>query len=707
MNYKVTADNCPVKVYKERIFPMPYNEFKEMECALFYMTDKSNIEIESEIDVKSVTVRPLSLGLEAKIDDGKIKISLDKPCKFSVEINGSYENNIVIFAEKKREPETSGRKIIRFTGVSETEVFDISEDRCTIIIEDDAVITGKLRVHDCEDVIIGGFGKIDMEAVDRDTEKTELWKALELTNCKNVTVQDIRISNSVSWSFRIMGCEDVNVDNVKIIGCRGNSDGIDVCGSRNINVRNIFTRTWDDSFVVKAFDTGDCENVTFLDSVLWNDFARPIEVGVELRADNVRNIKFKNIDIIHSPTGYPILGIHHGDRAKVRNICFEDIRIEDTPGAQIFDIRMAKAVWNKDPEMGDIDGVHLKNISYIGKPGIEFALSKSRIEGFDEKHCIKNVTLENISILGRYGAADEECGVNVMDFVENVNYICGSEERITPVFSVINAEEFEYKEGFYNGTVKLELNNPNHVKTSGRVWLQISPVNTAKVEKEIFIYEIEPMGYSEFEYKVTLQPGKYLFSIQSDNPDVQCDWVYKEFDMCLSKNSDIDDAPVMEFHNYYGDEAFLQIGADENGIIIKSDILKDLQNSIVLYGAVPVPDEDGQVKFSVEETDFGEVPAIMLGRHGMEAAPQLRCPAEITYVFKNEPKVKEICKYEVKSDTGYAAVPFDSLGITEDNFWLEIEAKIPQVSGYRYPFTLFHSVKPAEIAHMFVNVKIV
>ena len=98
MNYKVIANGCPVEVYKERIFPMPYNEFKEMECALFFMTDACDIEIESEIEVKSVVVRPLSLGLEAKIDEGKIKIRIDKPCKFSVDINDSYENNIVVFA---------------------------------------------------------------------------------------------------------------------------------------------------------------------------------------------------------------------------------------------------------------------------------------------------------------------------------------------------------------------------------------------------------------------------------------------------------------------------------------------------------------------------------------------------------------------------------------------------------------------------------
>ena len=121
---------------------------------------------------------------------------------------------------------------------------------------------------------------------------------------------------------------------------------------------------------------------------------------------------------------------------------------------------------------------------------------------------------------------------------------------------------------------------------------------------------------------------------------------------------------------------------------------------------MPVPDLEGQVKFSVEETDFGEIPAVLLGRHGLEMAPQLRCPAEITYVFKNEPKVKETRMVTVPGGTGEAAVMLSDLGVTGDHFWLEIEARIPKVAAYRYPYTLFHSVKPADMAHMFANVKV-
>ena len=32
------------------------------------------------------------------------------------------------------------------------------------------------------------------------------------------------------------------------------------------------------------------------------------------------------------------MGIHHGDHDEVSDIVFDNIRIEDTPGAQLFDI---------------------------------------------------------------------------------------------------------------------------------------------------------------------------------------------------------------------------------------------------------------------------------------------------------------------------------------------------------------------------------
>ena len=86
----------------------------------------------------------------------------------------------------------------------------------------------------------------------------------------------------------------------------------------------------------------------------------------------------------------------------------------------------------------------------------------------------------------------------------------------------------------------------------------------------------------------------------------------------------------------------------------------------LLYTAMPVPSAEGEVMFSAREPTFGRS---VLTKKGNELvpAPQLRCPAEITYVFKNEPKVKEIVKTPFKLKKGETVkLPFEKLGISKN-----------------------------------------
>ena len=113
--------------------------------------------------------------------------------------------------------------------------------------------------------------------------------------------------------------------------------------------------------------------------------------------------------------------------------------------------------------------------------------------------------------------------------------------------------------------------------------------------------------------------------------------------------------------------------------------------------------------FSAEETDFGEIYALLKKGNELVPAPQLRCPAEITYVFKNEPKVKEIVKTPFKLKKGETVkLTFEKLGISKntDSFLMELEAKVEETSMLRYPYTLFHSTMPGRTAHMYGKIRI-
>jgi len=726
MNYTVKCNGKEIKLYESTVLQPPYNHPDKMPFAVIVMEAPAELEIYSEIPLENVTIRPLRLQIDYCFDEHHIYIHLEKPLKFSVEINGTYKDNIAIFASSPREENLTAEpdKIIRFAAGEYTQDIKITGDDTllvlekgasvqgkleikdcrgvTVFLDEDAILHGKLLAENCTDLKICGFGAVCSERYERGND--DFLICMDIRSARGLIIHDICILDSCSWSCRLMGCEDVHIDNINIIGWRGNSDGVDICGSRNVLVERCFIRNWDDGFVAKAFDTGNLENVVCRDSVLWNDFARPIEVGVEVRAEYARNLVFHNIDVIHTLTGYPVMGIHHGDRAKIRNVEFSDIRIEDAPGAQLFDIRITNSVWNKDDTMGDIEGLLIRDIYLNGEQSILPA--RSRLQGYSSENMIRNVTLENICFHGKYATTLEECHVNVMDFVENVQVkspagavkmnMVGTSVQVTKPFIL-------GEDRMYHGTVEITLENKNHDTVTGYAFLQVSPTHMAEIADNHISFCLEENEKVSRQFDLKLQAGKYVFCVQSNDPAVEASWAYEELPLILP--AVLDNAPAYKIVNYYGDTLDgIRLAAKDNTLFIRSEALRN--NTFTVYSAAPVEALPGEVKFTVEETDFGEAMAIMDGRHGLEAAPQLRCPAEITYVFKNEPKVKEIVKNTVGGkDSDTVAIPFSALGIADGSreLWFDIVADLPEVQKYRYSFSMFHSVWPHSIAHMYAR----
>lgn len=710
MNYKVYANGMSVPIRTCNIFEKPYNSSGVMEYVMLDVKNCTEVVIESEIAVTTAIVRPLSAKVPCEIRDGKIYLTIDRPLKLSVEINGSYEHNLMIFAEAEQHTELAdGENCMVFSkGIHDTDTIVINKDHTVLYLEDGAVLNGNIRAENCNDITICGRGTICMEKYTYEMRK-DFARSIDIQNCTDVKISGIIINDSNDWSLRLNGCDNVKIENVKIFGCRGNSDGIDVCGSRNVVVTDIFTRVWDDSFVVKSLGTGNTENVVFKNSVLWNDFARPMEVGVELRADEVKNIRFENIDVLHSSTGYPLMGIHHGDHARVSDITFHDIRIEDAPGAQLFDIRIADSVWSRDNAMGDIRDITFSNINYIGAADNQILLSNSRVEGYSEKHDVQNVRFHNIVIDGKAVTSPKTLGLDIHDYVKNVSVTSDldMEERILVSAEMGKKGNFVLGEdGRYCGTVHVKLTNNNPCRAAGTATLAVAPKNMETERK--FTFDLSPQETAEYEVKMVLQPGKYVFYLKSDTCSVENRWLYVKLDTVLHQGVDVTVCPQYDFRNYYGMGCVgMKMSATDRELVLLSEMKNQDSMDFVLYTAVPVPEEEGEVLFSVEETDFGEICALMKNGDGLVAAPQLRSPLEITYVFRNEPKVKEIVKTELTMRTGEAVViPFEQLGLTSGtkNFLIEIAAQAKETENLRYPYTLFHSVMPENTAHMFGNI---
>ena len=723
MDYRVYLNGDAVPVFDTPVLPVPYHHtvpqrFVTVRCP----EGGAEVLVETDLPLAEPVVRPLSLGLRAELTDARhCRVRVPGPVNFSLEFGGDLTENLLVFLapERNDRPDPSDPSVLYFgPGDHTIGHLCLTKDDFTVYLDEGARLLGKLELNGCRRIKLCGLGRID------DGGCPERRVLLDISGCEDVTIRDITLTNSTNWNCRLFGCERVWIENVKILGWHGNSDGVDVCSSRHLTVEELFTRVWDDSLVVKAFGesdrrpadgkaslwdgehharafemAGNVYDVTFRRCALWNDFARPMEIGVSLRQPEVRDVVFRDIDVMHTTTGYPVMGCHHGDRADVHDILFEDIRIEDAPGAQLFDFRMTDSVWSTDTEKGRIRNVTARNIDLLTPPGTPVMPSLSRLEGWSDEHGISDFRFENLRLMGRWADTPEAALLDVRDHARGVTVTCTEDgPRVRPVFTKLDVVSpfVPGADGRLTGRVRLTAENRSGERADGTVRLACAPANMLP-EQPSLAYDLAPGETTQKEYDLTLQPGRYLLSAPGETPEVYAGWIL----LTLEGRRE---GFTCEFRNFYGDEpGSVTLRVDGDALCVDPDLRPDCEG-LTLYAANRPETAPGEVLFTCEETDFGLAGAVILGPRGPEPAPQIRCPAEITYVFHNEPKTGPVASLALDAHAP-SRVPLQDLGVDPGrDLLLELAADFPAARGRRYPCTLFHSVIPEGCAHMFVRV---
>lgn len=130
---------------------------------------------------------------------------------------------------------------------------------------------------------------------------------IRFRNSREMYASDVFLRNSVTWTFYITGCDEVNVDGIRIIGDWGipNVDGINPDHSRNVSIDNVFVTGSDDSIVIKTTKRygmdGPGSNIHARNSVVMTP-KTALKVGTESR-DDISNVLFENIDVIFLSRG--------------------------------------------------------------------------------------------------------------------------------------------------------------------------------------------------------------------------------------------------------------------------------------------------------------------------------------------------------------------------------------------------------------------
>lgn len=432
--YKVTIASQDIPVYnakigmerranRERAMDDQPNSHLFYDIAGFASFDlkQGSVKITVSVDEKIETAKilPTSFGIIPEIIGKTLIFEIDKPQNIVVEINGEHIRSLHIFAnpEETNIPDPNDPNVIYFgPGIHEIASSIEVPDNTTVYVAGGAIVrcyndtiidpndprsARKARrasfILKGKNIALRGRGIIDQENVHRMKAR----RMISVTG-EDVKMEGIILRNSSVWTVSLNNADRVTIDNIKLLGHRANSDGIDICDSWEVLVKNCFIRTLDDLIVVKTYSRENGSgNILAQKCVLWNEVAHALSIGAEIQ-QVVDGVTFTDCDIIGDHCREWSLRVYQCDKGVVKNIRFENIRIEEA--VKFASLWINEATWTTDPERGHIENIVFKDITINNSTPL---IKGMELLGYDKGHAVKNVHIENVVVQGKKLTRDD------------------------------------------------------------------------------------------------------------------------------------------------------------------------------------------------------------------------------------------------------------------------------------------------------------
>lgn len=435
-------DTCMAKVDMHHV--------REASAAYFDFQGRVECEITSLGErIESVEIRPRARAVQSTLEEGRIRFCLDQPAKLSVEINGDRFHNLHLFAGKIPKEEVFRGMLVE-AGTEEVKLEEVieeaarqdgrrvvylgpglhrlAENKChvpsdtTIVIDGGAVVMGSFLIHHRKNVSILGRGMIYLGHVKKET----YLRGADINYSENVVVQGITIMNPAHYGVHLGCSRNVEIRDVRAFSCMGWSDGIDMMASENILIEDVFLRNSDDCIAIYGgrFEyPGNTRNVVVRHAVLWADVAHPTMIGVHGDAHKggsiIENIIFEDVDILehHEPQDDYLgcMAINAGDDNIVRNVSYQEIRVEQFERGKLLDIQIK---WNQkynDVPGRKVENIQFENIDYSGSG--EYT---SEIRGYGEDRKVRGIRIRNMTVRGVPVLKPEDGNIHIGEYVEDV-----------------------------------------------------------------------------------------------------------------------------------------------------------------------------------------------------------------------------------------------------------------------------------------------
>ena len=423
-DYEVKAAGQKVDVYLARVLDPPFagkewDHGGSYSFANFDMSGPVVVRIVSKRSLRDVVIRPQSPEIQPTLeDDHTLSLTLDRPRKLSIEPDGK-KGPLLLFANpiETDTPKQDDKGVVYFgPGVHKPEKIVLQSNQ-TLYLAGGAVVKAEVLAEGAN-IRIHGRGILD--GSDWEWRKGPLGNLIAIRNSTDVEVNGITLRGSSHWTIVPKNSQRVTVRNVKLCNSRvQNDDGINPCNSQDVLITDCFIRSDDDCVALKGLDfsapNNDVERITVEDSILWCDRARIFLLGHESRAAFMRNVVFRNLDIIHFAMT-PFL-LEPGEDMRLENITIEDIRIHGEGQREFIRLRPVVNQYMRKKVPGFIRKVQFRNVTLEGQSGDYLV----QIEGADTEHNVRDISFENILIIGSklMEGADR---VHIGNHTENVRF---------------------------------------------------------------------------------------------------------------------------------------------------------------------------------------------------------------------------------------------------------------------------------------------
>ena len=340
-------------------------------------------------------VRPQSRGISVQRQGNSAVFTLSEPRNAVVEFDGERFGNLALFIGAPLE--STGKETYRFgPGYHKlTEPLALKSNE-SLWVDEGAFIEGSVNVIEATNVTVRGRGVIRSARKGLDADA-----AVFVKRSKNVKIEGI-----IGRSCPVGESRDVSFNDVKVITSTRWGDGLNVFASTNVTYKTVFVRSSDDcttAYATRLGHKGGVQHVVMEDAILWADQAHPIMIGLHgdaVKHDTIEDLTYRDIDILdqnEAQVDYQgALAINCGDNNTVKDVLFEDIRIEKLRSGSPIHI---KVVFNS--KYCAAPGAGVENVTFRRIDVNDPTPGMSIVTGYAEDRAVKGLVFEDFRVNGR------------------------------------------------------------------------------------------------------------------------------------------------------------------------------------------------------------------------------------------------------------------------------------------------------------------